>query len=231
MHAPSNTPARRIGAAALMLFAAIAAIVFLAVTGGGPSSASAESSVASYAALDGDKPSPATAADVRPALDRIARNEPEVLTPAAKLIASVPTGKVILYRSAGGGICLALATYAGSAQTSCKPASKANVSGVTFGGPVNRFGIVPDGVDTVQFVLRSGKEQTVKVVDNFYVAPDEATKGIFALDGVQQTQEFVPRSDVPAIGESVTDSRGATTRVEPDGTVSLAGPGVKLPAK
>lgn len=81
----------------------------------------------------------------------------------------------------------------------------------------------------MRFVLKSGSEQTVKVENNFYAAPDEAIKGIYGSGANQRTREFLPRSAAPAIGESVTDARGATTRVEPDGTISLAGPGAKIP--
>jgi hypothetical protein len=96
---------------------------------------------------------------------------------------------------------------------------------------VNRFGVVPDDVRSIDFTLKNGGRETATVTDNFYVAPPEAVKGAFTLDGVTQTQEFVPRSAVPAIGEAVVDANGATTRVEADGTISLAGPGVTPPGR
>lgn len=65
------------------------------------------------------------------------------------------------------------------------------------------------------------------MTDNYYVAPDEATKGTFTVDGTTQTQEFVPRSDAPAVGKSWTDARGVTTTIEPDG----AGAGTVIPTK
>jgi hypothetical protein len=216
--------------AALSACVLAGSIVCLALLGGGrPSTAEAGSSYASYSVLTSDKPAAATATDVRPALDRIAQGQPEILGSSSRLIGSTPSGKVVVFISSNDDLCIALASYFGSGETSCKPQAKANVSGVAFGGPVHRFGVVPDGVDSVAFRLSSGTRQAVKVIDNYYTAPAEAVTGTYVLGGVTQSQEFVPRSAVPAIGESVTDARGATTRVEPDGTVSLSGPGVKLP--
>lgn len=191
--------------------------------------AGSATAAAGYTALTRDRPAAATATDVRPALDRVARHEPEILTPTSRVIGTTQTGKVVLYRRKNGDTCLALAAYIGTAQSLCKPASQVRVSGLAYGGPVNRFGIVPAGVTTIDFTLTSGARQTVRVVDGFYVAPNEATKGTFTAGGATQTQDFVPRSDAPPIGRSWTDTRGATTTIEPDGTGSLAGPGVTVP--
>ncbi|WP_210495228.1 hypothetical protein [Patulibacter sp. SYSU D01012] len=214
-------------AVAVALSVLVVAAALLAL--GRSPDARAGSPLAAFRALASTAPVAATASDVRPALERVARVQPQIMGGNARLVGSVAAGRIVLFGGRDGEVCLALLARAGTAQSVCEAPDRAGRAGVAFGGPVLRFGVVPDGVERIRFTLRSGAEQTVAVEHNVYVAPDEAVKVTFERAGAEQVREFVPRSTAPAVGRTATDDRGVSTRVEPDGSGAVAGPGVAMP--
>lgn len=60
------------------------------------------------------------------------------------------------------------------------------------------IGVVPDSVESVEFVMTDGSRQVGEVADNIWVSPPEAATVSISVDGVTTTAELAPRSSLPA---------------------------------
>jgi hypothetical protein len=110
-------------------------------------------------------------------------------------------GQVYASRAPDGEVCVSIKGNDGSLSGSCAPASSAARNGVAVesgparaGGPILDAALVPDGVDTVQFVDSSGYARSVRVVNNAV----SATERGLALTTFTATGGRMVTSHIPA---------------------------------
>lgn len=158
------------------------------------SRASAQRPSSAYSLLD-RSPTPADTA-IRNEINNLAKAAPEIQAEDARVIRRAVDETLVLVPRSDDQLCVERLRTDGTAGGGCVARGVAETAGIAFTiGP--NIGVVPDGVDRVDFTLRDGSHTTSPVDGNVYRVPAEATEGTLVLDGSTYSIAFIPRSALP----------------------------------
>jgi hypothetical protein len=181
-------------ALALLVLAAGALVIVEHV----PASASAKSEVTGYAVLDDPPVTSPSSLDKPVTLDDVAVHVSGLDLDDARVLDDQPDESVILVPRADDELCVVRLYSNGSAGGTCETNDVADSRGIISGSLGHTSGVVPDGVDHVDFTLSDGGHSSTPVTHNMFTAPPEAVIATYLVSGQLQTVVMIPASRAPA---------------------------------
>ena len=119
---------------------------------------------------------------------------PEIQTAGARVLVSDAEETIALIPRSDNQLCLFYYLANGDAGADCNTREIAETEGLSIFNRGWGIGVVPDGVDQVEFTLSDGSTVVVSVTNNVYHVPAEAVEGRVQHDGKTYSTTFLPRT-------------------------------------